>query len=142
MNGRTFVKLLLVLAVLAVAAWGLLAWAGPLSSTPAAPATPAKPDVTMSCAVTMGPEVTVTMRTKVFVPATGISVRVMEFGPHGTQDGTNTITFSGPFAAGQTFRARPWGMVTDPMDTTCQIASVKADVPLTYRNLSPVGGAS
>ncbi|HEX5292722.1 MAG TPA: hypothetical protein VFX25_27950 [Streptosporangiaceae bacterium] len=80
------------------------------------------------------------MATADYVAATGITVTVIDFGKSGAQVGIDTITFSGPFAAGQVFTGEPESTNGDTY--SCGIASVSSDAPLTYDNLSPVPGGA
>lgn len=113
--------------------------------------TPATADITLSCApvndpagdgaLGNGPTAQVTLTTNTYVGAAQVEVSVIEFGQNDDQVGTDTITFGGPFASGQTFKAEP--EETNGDTSSCEIANVGASdgSDVTYQNLSPVPGA-
>jgi len=116
----------------------------PSSSSPAAPA---GSDITVSCsscddplgegALGSGPTALVTLGTNDFVNASEIDVTVIDFDQNGNQVGTDTIKFSGPFAAGQTFKGEPDS--TNGNTYSCEVASVSSGASVTYTNANPVG---
>ena len=77
------------------------------------------------------------MTTNDFVNTSEIDVTVIEFDQDENQVGTDTITFGGPFAAGQAFTGEPEN--TNGNTYSCKIADVSSSSPLTYTNESPVG---
>lgn len=125
---------------------------GSPSSAPSssAPAAPTSSDITLSCssyndpagegALGSGPTAQVTMTTNDFVNASEIAVTVIEFDQDGNQACTDTITLTGPFAAGQTFTGAPESTNGDTY--SCDIADVSSDGPVTYINNSPVPGGT
>jgi predicted small lipoprotein YifL len=118
----------------------------PLSVSPATTA-----DVTVSCKPIVDPQSSapvgdaltpqVTLTTNALVTATEIDVTVITFNAVGAQNATAVISFSGPFAPGQTFTAYSTTDVYDN-NASCAVADVASNPVITYSNDSPVPGAS
>ena len=78
----------------------------------------------------------VTMTTSGLITATTVKVTVIDMAAADVQQGTDTLTFNGPFAPDQTFTAANPDSANTAVDH-CEIASVSADVLFNFTNLSP-----